>query len=429
MNLYVRVVLIAVLIMSVSCTPEPGLPESSAGESATEKTQSSFELTELLGLWRIEISLQGQKLPFFLEFSTRDSQLSAVAINGQERVNAADVSIVDGQIVIDYPAFNTKITARLKNSVLHGELVLIKAFGEEQHMPVSGSRNYQARFVQKNSQSPFQFSGKWAVEFVDDDGEKTPAIGEFHQQKNQINGTFLTATGDYRFLSGNVDGKRMFLSTFDGGHAFLFSATVNDQGQLDGHFWSGTAWHERWTARRDETASLADASKLTYLKPGYQGIEFGLPDTNGKIVSLDDEKYQGKVVVISLSGSWCPNCHDKAAFLSPLYKQRQSQGLEVISLMFEHFEDFARASHQVNQFRDKFDIDYQLLIAGISDKTEAGKVLPMLNHILAFPTTIFIDRKGQIRKIHTGFSGPGTGDHYIKLTREFTALIDELLAE
>jgi hypothetical protein len=69
------------------------------------------------------------------------------------------------------------------------------------------------------------------------------------------------------------------------------------------------------------------------------------------------------------------------------------------------------------------------LIAGISDKDEAAKKLPMLERVYAFPTTIFIDRRGQVRKIHSGFSGPATGEHYAQLVDEFKRTLDQLLAE
>jgi hypothetical protein len=55
--------------------------------------------------------------------------------------------------------------------------------------------------------------------------------------------------------------------------------------------------------------------------------------------------------------------------------------------------------------------------------------LPMLNNFLAFPTTIIIDRKGNVRRIHTGFSGPATGVHFTEFKKEFELFIDTLLNE
>jgi thiol-disulfide isomerase/thioredoxin len=135
------------------------------------------------------------------------------------------------------------------------------------------------------------------------------------------------------------------------------------------------------------------------------------------------------VLIVALAGSWCPNCHDEAAFLAPLYNDYRAKGLEVVSLMFEHFGDFPHAAEATQRFRQHYGIEYTTLIAGISDKDDAAKKLPMLDRVYAFPTTIFIDRKGQVRKIHTGFSGPATGEHYTQFVNEVKTILDQLLAE
>jgi thiol-disulfide isomerase/thioredoxin len=145
-------------------------------------------------------------------------------------------------------------------------------------------------------------------------------------------------------------------------------------------------------------------------------------------VSLSDPRFQGKVVIVTLAGSWCPNCHDEAAFLAQLYREHREKGLEVVSLMFEHFGDFAQAADATRRFRKSTGIDYVTLIAGTSDKDEAAKALPQLTGVFAFPTTIWVDRAGVVRRIHAGFSGPATGAHYTDLTSEFTEFTLGLLA-
>ncbi|MEO0975459.1 MAG: TlpA disulfide reductase family protein, partial [Pseudomonadota bacterium] len=150
---------------------------------------------------------------------------------------------------------------------------------------------------------------------------------------------------------------------------------------------------------------------------------------NGMPVALSDPRFAGKVVLVALAGSWCPNCHDEAAYLAQYYREHRDLGIEVVCLMYEHFEDFDKSAAQVQLFREKFDIEYTTLIAGSSDKVEAAKTLPMLNHVLAFPTTIFVDRQGNVRRIHTGFSGPGTGAYFEAWEREFRAFMETLVNE
>jgi peroxiredoxin len=189
------------------------------------------------------------------------------------------------------------------------------------------------------------------------------------------------------------------------------------------------AYHEKWSGKRDAAAQLPDAYGVTAMRTGVKKFDFAFPDLDGKTVSSKDPQFRGKVMIVALAGSWCPNCHDEAAFLAPLYQEYRGKGLEIVSLQFEHFGDFDRASSATRRFRQNYGIEYTTLIAGISDKDEAAKKLPMLKSFVAFPTTVFIDRKGNVRKIHTGFTGPATGDHYTQFVGEVKATLEKLLAE
>jgi peroxiredoxin len=204
---------------------------------------------------------------------------------------------------------------------------------------------------------------------------------------------------------------------------------VAPDGVLQGDFWSGLAYHERFAAHRDAHAELPDAYALTALRKGVQRFDFSFPDLSGNIVSSQDARFRNKVVVVALAGSWCPNCHDEASFLAPLYREYRARGLEVVSLMFEHFGDFDRAAAATQRFRQHYGIEYTTLIAGISDKDDAAHRLPTLERVYAFPTTLIVDRQGRVRKIHTGYCGPATGEHYTKFVAEFKHTLEQLLAE
>ena len=165
------------------------------------------------------------------------------------------------------------------------------------------------------------------------------------------------------------------------------------------------------------------------MRGGSKHFDFAFPDLAGNTVTSKDPAFQGKVLIVALAGSWCPNCHDEAAFLEPLYREYRGKGVEIVSLMFEHFGDFPQAAEATHRFRQHYGIEYTTLIAGISNKDEAARKLPMLDRVYAFPTTIFVDRKGNVRKIHTGFSGPATGAHYTQFVDEVKTTLDQLLAE
>ncbi len=393
--------------------------------SACDTGTGPVEETQAITDWRLTIHLPDVDLPAQLHLAVDGSE--AWFVNGAEKVRVPEVTQRAGSIKLYFPSFNNTLLLHRTGTQLKGSLTLIKR-GYEQVMQVTGEADSGYRF-QKDPQASSDFTGRWEVIFIDHDGDESMAIGEFDQQGSQVTGTFLTPTGDYRYLAGEVDGDMLHLSTFDGAHAFVFTAHMQADGSLQGDFWSGTRWHERWTAQRNFDAHLPDAYSLTYLKQGYDRIEFSFPDLDGQPVSLADEKYRDKVVLVTLSGTWCPNCADEAAFLSGYYRQNKQRGLEVITLLYEHFEEFELAAQQGRALRSEFGIEYDLLVAGISSKTMASETLPMMSRVLAFPTMIFIDRKGKVRNIHTGFSGPGTGQHYQQFVSGFNTQMDELLDE
>jgi peroxiredoxin len=164
------------------------------------------------------------------------------------------------------------------------------------------------------------------------------------------------------------------------------------------------------------------------MKDDAKRLDFTFRDVDGKRVSLSDERFRGKVVLVTLGGTWCPNCHDEALFLVSFYREYRDKGFEIIALMFERHADFDKASKAVRRYRTDMGIEFTSLIAGTADD-EAGKALPTLSGIYGYPTTILIDRKGEVRDIHTGFSGPATGAVYEAFVAEFRAQVESLLAE
>jgi peroxiredoxin len=382
-----------------------------------------------MGTYRVVLQTPGGELPFGLELAQQDSHPVGYLINGPERLLLSDVRITGSHLEIAMPGYENVLKADAAGNELNGEIFLVKPNDKNQHVPLHATLGEKYRFFDHPASDNADVSGRWAVKFIDDSGAPEVAVGEFSQSHDVVSGTILTTTGDHRYLAGQVKGDELYLSTFDGAHVFLYKAKIAADGSLEGDWWSGLAFHEKWNGKRDAAAQLPDAYGLTAMRDGVKTFDFAFPDLTGKSVSSKDPQFRGKVLIVALAGSWCPNCHDEAAFLAPLYKDYRGKGLEIVSLQFEHFGDFPRAAEATQRFRQHYGIEYTTLIAGVSDKDEAAKKLPMLKSFVAFPTTVFIDRKGNVRKIHTGYSGPATGDHYVQFVNEVKTTLDQLLAE
>ncbi len=381
-----------------------------------------------LGHYRVILSLPGGELPFGLELKREGATTVAYLLNAQERLRCSEVTIKGSHVEIQMPGFMNRIIGDATDGNLKGELERIRPGAELQHIPLSAHLGDHYRFFPSAAPQPAKVAGRWAVTFVDaGDGSKEKGVGEFAQSGDHVTGTFLAESGDHRYLEGQVRGDELFLSVFDGSHVFLYHAKLTTSGILEGDWWSGLTGHESWSGIRDKHAALPDAYAMTHMKDPSQRFSVSFPDETGKTVSLDDPRFRGKVLIVTLAGSWCPNCHDEAAFLEPFYREYRAKGVEVVSLMFEYFGDLPRAADATSRFRKHYGIDYTTLIAGISNKDDAGKRLPMLDRVVAYPTTIFIDRSGHVQKIHTGFSGPGTGAHYAVLVKEFRTEVDHML--
>jgi len=390
--------------------------------SCVNKTPKILEI----GTWRATLGVQdSKKLPFIFKVHTENK----ITIHNAEEVIIVDeIEYRNDSVFIKTPVFQSYIAAKFINdstiegSYIKEDLNRIVPFRAEYHV--------NERF-KTSKPSAATITGNWETVFSPNiEEDRYLAKGIFNQAGNKVTGTIRTTTGDYRYLEGVVEGDEFKLSTFDGAHAFLFTGKIIDS-TLQGTFYSGNHFQEPFIAKRNEAYELPDANELTFLKAGYDKLEFSFPDVNGNLVSLEDERFKNKVVIVQLMGTWCPNCLDESKFYSQFYKGNKNNGLEIVALAFEYAKTNEAAFKNMERLKQKIDIGYPILLAqtGTSSKVEAQEKLPMLNHVLSYPTTIFIDKKGSVRKIHTGFNGPATGEKYIAFKTEFEAFVEKLLEE
>jgi thiol-disulfide isomerase/thioredoxin len=379
------------------------------------------------GPYRAVITLPGGELPFGFTVVQQGGRKVVYVINGAESVRMTEIEDHHGRLVLRFPGYLNRIEATRDEAGYMGAAVMVRPGGREVRLPLRAVAGQQYRFYPEPMREPPRVAGRWAVTLTGKDGVASPAVAELKQIGSRVYGTFLTPSGDHRFLEGDVSGVELRLSRFDGGSAYLYHARIAPEGTLSGTLWSGNWSVDTLTAHRDDAASLPEPAEATAAP--HAPLAFSFPDLDGRPVALADPRFRDKVVIVSIGGSWCPNCHDEAAFLVPLYRRLHAAGLEIVYLEFEYFGDFRRAAEANRRFVAKFGIDWPVLIAGTTDADEVARKLPGLGRIVAFPTTLVLDRQGHIRKVHSGFAGPATGQHYEDLRRDFTALVEELLAE
>ena len=391
--------------------------------------QSAFPM----GSHRMALRCPGGDLPFRLSLEgDGKGGLLAFVHNGSERIAVPQVD--DGErLVLRFPHYDSELRLDVDETepAITGEWLKRRGRGKTTRMQVVYGCFGERLDLRQSPAAVTWPDGRFAVTFA---SSKDPAVGVFRivevpNARWNCEGTFLTTLGDYRFLAGDSDGQTMKLSCFDGAHAFLFHAERQQDGSMRGDFWSSDSWHETWTATPDPDAELPDGWKLTSWRDDATLGDATFRDLAGERVALDGERFGGKVRVIEVFGSWCPNCHDHGAYMAELHRRYAGRGLQVVGVAFEHDDDFARSVRQVKAFVARHGATFPILIGGLSDKGKATEALGLLDRVRSFPTTIFVDRRGKVRGIYQGWSGPATGEAHTRLRQRFEALVEQLLAE
>ena len=284
-----------------------------------------------------------------------------------------------------------------------------------------------------SAQANSLFTGTWVLKVGSGESARVWSA-QLREEAGELRGTISTISGDWGTLSGSIRDGELVLTRFDGINARVIRARSAAEGRLDGSIDSGArSGPVNFVAERETAsnlASLPDPSAQSTVRNPREPFRFSFPDVDGRIVSSTDERFAGKVVVVTLNGTWCPNCYDEAPFLDDLYARYREEGLEVVGLSFEYTGDFARDAEQVRIFAKRLQLEFQMLVAGTTDEGDVERKLPQLDKFTnVFPTTIFLGRDGLVRRIHTGFEGKAAGDRFGIVKNEMEQLVKELLAQ
>ncbi|MEE9395355.1 MAG: TlpA disulfide reductase family protein [Planctomycetota bacterium] len=397
---------------SPHCQPAPGPP--------------------MVGRWQAHLKADGRQVDFEFSITGKASDRRAFLHNGSEKIEIPLIKETRTEIRLEFPHYDSRIEALFGSgphcTFLLGTWTKSRGNGHSQQMEFVANLIEEPQQLSVLPSNAPKLSGRWRVRFSSSE-EDAVAILETKPGRG-IEGTFLTTTGDYRYLSGSRDatGSAFTLSCFDGAHAFVFRARLTERGIIEGDFWSGATWHETFRAERDDKAKLNDGFQRTRWNDQVPLASLSFPDLKGKIRSLNDKAFQGRARIIQIFGTWCPNCHDAAQFLAELQRDYGEKGLSILGLAFEHDMVFERSVRQVEHYQKRNGCSYPVLIAGTSNKKAATAAFRGLDFIRSFPTTIFLHADGRIRAIYSGFDGPATGQAHQTLKQSYRTIIEDLLA-
>ncbi len=375
----------------------------------------------LSGLWQATVNVNGLDIPFRIELQGDGDKVKGSLFNGEERFTSSTGEFSNESLVLRWDYMASKLEAKMENGALDGNYVRPNGVKYRFHA-TRGSSPAAA------GKAP-SIGGIWVLTNVH--SSKGESAWQFivKQKGGDVAAAILRVDGDTGTLSGVYKDGKFVLSHFSGMRPALLEMTA----QKDGTLKVVLNGKEEMTAVRASEARAkglpepTDPAHHTSVRNDAEPFHFNFPDLDGKLVADNDPRFRGKVVLINITGSWCPNCHDEAPFLAELYKKYRAQGLEIVALSFEE-ADQLKDPARLRAFIKRYGIEYTVLLGGETESAKE-KLAQQAQNWDAWPTTFFVARDGRVRSVHAGFPSKASGELYTKAKEEFTAQVERMLAE
>ncbi len=378
----------------------------------------------LTGIWEAEVDVDGRAVPFRMEFEGSGTKLRAGVLDGERRLWSSTASLEQNRLNVKWDFYDATLEANLEGGRLKG---VYRRQGR--------GRKVERGFSAKPWRTPAapteavpNIAGAWRME-ENSQSRSRVMKGLFRQSGNEVSGTIQRIDGDFGTLEGRWSGGLLRLSHFDLIRATSIEIRQTQPGKLEGVMDGKLAFTAVPLAQAEAAGLTAppDPGRYTGVKNHSEPFQFAFNNLEGQRVSLADPRFAGKAVIVSLTGSWCPNCHDEAPFLKTLYEQWRGKGLEVVSVFFEYTGEAARDHEQIRIFMRRHGINWTVLYAGLIEDGAVEKAFPQLAGFGAFPTTIFLSRDHRVASVHAGFAGPANREEHEPQKRELTELTRRLV--
>jgi thiol-disulfide isomerase/thioredoxin len=377
----------------------------------------------LTGRWAATAEVAGAQIPFRLDLVRQGDHVQATFFDGARPTNpSTSGDFKNGQLHLVFAGYAATLDATVQAGRLEG------AYTVSGHAAVPIHAVRGAAGPSTAAGPPIR--GEWIIPYASPKGESAWRL-IVKQGKSGTEAAILRIDGDTGTLNGGwVDGAYR-LSHFAGERAALLEARPQADGSLQLVLIDGGGRKELRALRSDKALAAGvappdDPTRHTGVHDPKAPFRFAFPDLAGKVVADTDPRFRGKVVVIDIMGSWCPNCHDEAPFLEALYRKHAREGLEIVALDFEQPAQLSDPA-RLRAFIKQAGLTYTVLLAG--EPKEIAAKLPQIDHFDAWPTTFFVGRDGRVKAVHVGFTSPGSGPRDIETRAEVEHTVERLLAE
>ncbi len=375
----------------------------------------------ITGSWSATAEVGGAEIPFRLDLAAHGQEASGAFFDGPRRTNPSTAGrFINGRLHLDFPSYAAAIDAEVAGDQLEGTYV---AAGRT--TKIRARRGWSPP---KAVPGAPVIAGEWIVPYDSPKGEKAWRL--IIQQKDGVtDAAILRIDGDTGDLNGGFRDGVFHLSHFAGERAASLDIAVQPDKTLKLTLTDGSGVRAFSALRAQEAATLGavptDPTRHTRVKEPAKPLRFSFPDLSGRTISNTDAQFRGKVVVVDVMGSWCPNCHDEAPFLEALYAKYHAQGLEIVALDFEQPDQLADPE-RLRAFIARYGLTYTVLLAG--QPKEVNDKLPQAENLNAWPTTFFIGRDGLVKAAHVGFTSPGSGPRDAETRAEVETTVKRLLS-
>jgi thiol-disulfide isomerase/thioredoxin len=372
--------------------------------------------------WVGSADVNGKQVPFRLQLRGTGESVQGILVNGTERSRSSSGSLSNHHLVLHFDYYANTLDSTLSDGTLNGTFG-----GHSPDIPITAHLN--GKVSAPSARAP-NISGDWRVAVEGPKGEHAWKL-RVHQTGATIVTVIERIDGDTGNLYGQWHRGKFIISHFTAAGPSYAELIPQPDGTLQLVTFAHGGGLLTLAARRAETGvtgklpAADDPLQHTVLKNPAEPLAFSFPDLNGKRVSNTDPEFRGKAVIVSIGGSWCPNCQDQAPFLETLYQRFHGQGLEIVEVSFEEesqLKDLARLKAVIR----RYGITYQVLLAGTPD--QLNEKFPRVLYLNCWPTTFFIGRDGTVRAVHTGYSGPAAGKDNDELRNQTVALVQGLLS-